>query len=167
MAGFGGAARKVGSSRDTRAGPGRVVAHTGQWEACVEVERLADLETRLGARAYAALDVIGIDEAQFMPDLLDFCLRAADRDGKRVVVAGLDGDFLRQPFGQITELLPIADSVDKILAQCDYCGAPAPFTSRTVESKETYLVGGSESYRPVCRFHYLEGLKARDSTGKD
>ena len=138
-----------------------MVAHTGQWEACVEVERLADLEAQLGASTYAAVDVIGIDEAQFMPDLLDFCKRAADIDGKRVVVAGLDGDFLRRPFGQLAELLPLADSVDKIMAQCALCGEPAPFASRTVASKETYLVGGSESYRPCCRRCYLEDLAGR------
>ena len=153
----------MGSARDTRASPGRVVAHTGQWEACVEVERLADLEAQIGASAYAAVDVIGIDEAQFMPDLLEFCQRAADIDGKRVVVAGLDGDFLRRPFGQLAELLPLADSVDKITARCALCGEPAPFTSRTVASKETYLVGSSESYRPVCRRHYLKDLTDRGS----
>ncbi|XVF26197.1 hypothetical protein REPUB_Repub13aG0278300 [Reevesia pubescens] len=60
------------------------------------------------------LDVIGIDEAQFFEDLYDFCCEAADHDGKTVIVAGLDGDYLRRSFGSVLDIIPLADSVMKL-----------------------------------------------------
>ena len=62
--------------------------------------RLADLESAVG-QSYSTVQVIAIDEAQFFPDLLEFCTEASDLDNKQVLVAGLDGDFQRQRFGQV------------------------------------------------------------------
>jgi thymidine kinase len=61
--------------------------------------------------------VVCIDEAQFIEDLVEFCLQAAEEEGKRVVVAGLDGDFRRRRFGRVLELVPLADSVTKLHAR--------------------------------------------------
>lgn len=104
---------------------------------------------------------IAIDEAQFFSDLVEFCKQAADRDGKTVYVAGLDGDFNRLPFTarrgrSILQLVPLSDSVDKYLARCRYCSANAPFTFRTVKDDREILVGGADMYVPVCRKHYIE-----------
>ncbi|KAG6537415.1 hypothetical protein ZIOFF_002509 [Zingiber officinale] len=63
------------------------------------------------------LDVIGIDEAQFFVDLYDFCCNAADRDQKTVIVAGLDGDYLRRRFGSVLDIILLANSVTKLTAR--------------------------------------------------
>ncbi|CAD7701017.1 unnamed protein product [Ostreobium quekettii] len=107
---------------------------------------------------------IAIDEGQFFPDLVEFCLEATDRDGKTLYVAGLDGDFTRSPFSvngtcQLLNLIPLADVVDKYLARCRYCASNAPFTFRTVKDDRAVLVGGADMYIPVCRKHYVKMWK--------
>ncbi|KAK8674512.1 hypothetical protein V6N13_032624 [Hibiscus sabdariffa] len=104
-----------------------------------------------------ALDVIGIDEAQFFEDLYDFCCEAADHDGKTVIVAGLDGDYLRRRFGSVLDIIPIANSVMKLMARCEVCGKQAQFTLRKTDERETELIGGADVYMPVCRQHYVSG----------
>lgn len=101
--------------------------------------------------------MIGIDEAQFFGDLYEFCRQAADREGKTVIVAGLDGDFKRRRFGSVLDLIPIADTVTKLTSRCEVCGKRALFTMRKTEEKETELIGGAEVYMPVCRSHYVCG----------
>jgi thymidine kinase len=104
-----------------------------------------------------------IEEGQFFTDLLYFVERAVDNDKKHVIVAGLSGDFKRRPFGQILDLVPIADSIEKLTAFCKLCcdGTFAHFSKRIVGSGECdttadqILVGTSDTYLPVCRFHYL------------
>ncbi|ETV87581.1 hypothetical protein H257_01107 [Aphanomyces astaci] len=95
-------------------------------------------------------DVIGIDEGQFFTDLHSFCDDAANR-GKIVIVAALDGTFERKPFQHVCDLIPRAESVTKLSAVCAICGSDAAFTRRLVSSTAVELVGGSESYQPVCR----------------
>ena len=116
---------------------------------------------------WSAIQSIAIDEAQFFPDLVEFCATAADHDGKVVYVAGLDGDFKRQPFplnGQspMMQLVPLADCVDKYLAKCRYCMKDAPFTLRTIQDERSVLVGGADMYVPVCRKHYMEKSHVKD-----
>lgn len=69
-------------------------------QACYATASLAELRDALGGE-YSSFSVIAIDEAQFLPDLLHFCSYAADIDHKCILVAGLDGDFRRQRFGQV------------------------------------------------------------------
>ncbi|KAF5936615.1 hypothetical protein HYC85_024121 [Camellia sinensis] len=101
------------------------------------------------------LDVIGIDEAQFFGDLYDFCCKVADCDGKIVIVAGLDGDYLRRTFGSVLHIIPLVDSITKLTAQCQLCGKRAFFTLRKTNETKTELIGGSDVYMPVCRQHYV------------
>ena len=105
---------------------------------------------------YAEAHVIAIDEAQFFDDLEDFCTRAADVDGKEIIVAGLDGDFKRRKFGQVLDLVPHADDVTKLTARCAKCSAPGLFSLRISAEKDTTLIGGKDKYLPVCRRHYFE-----------
>lgn len=65
--------------------------------------------------------VLAIDEAQFFPDLSEFCLNAVDHEGKHVIVAGLSGDSNRQKFGQLLDLMPLADDVMKLTSKCAFC----------------------------------------------
>nr|CAB3495491.1 unnamed protein product [Digitaria exilis] len=100
----------IKSNKDNRYGLDSVVTHDGTKMACWALSDLSSFHDKLGVEAYDKVDVIGIDEAQFFDDLYDFCCKAADRDGKIVVVAGLDGDYKRKKFGSVLDVVPLADS---------------------------------------------------------
>ncbi|KAG2314405.1 hypothetical protein Bca52824_017527 [Brassica carinata] len=123
--------------------------------------------------------VIGI--AQFSGNLYEFCCKDADDDGKTVIIAVIDGDYLRcyltlllqifniflsssfndpflvkcrRSFGDVLEFLPIADSVTKLTARCEVCGQKGFFTVRRTCDTRTELIGGADVYIPVCLKHY-------------
>ncbi|KAF0916143.1 hypothetical protein E2562_000743 [Oryza meyeriana var. granulata] len=86
----------IKSDKDNRYGLDSVVTHDGTKMTCWALPELSSFQDKLGTEAYDKVDAIGIDEAQFFDDdVHDFCCKAADRDGKIVVVAGLDGDYKR------------------------------------------------------------------------
>ncbi|KAL0400312.1 UNVERIFIED_CONTAM: Thymidine kinase [Sesamum radiatum] len=147
----------IKSSKDTRYAADAVVTHDGTKFPCWPLSDLLSFKHKLGADAYHKLDVIGIDEAQFFGDLYDFCCEAADLDGKTVVVAGLDGDYLRRSFGSVLNVIPLADTITKLTARCELCGRRAFFTLRKTEATQTELIGGADVYMPVCRQHYTNG----------
>ena len=96
-------------------------------------------------------EVVGIDEGQFFDaELPAVCIRLAN-DGKRVIVAGLDQDYLGKPFEPMPQLLAIAEYITKTLAICMVCGGPANHTQRLVASKERVLVGATGTYEARCR----------------
>ena len=96
-------------------------------------------------------EVVGIDEAQFFDiELPAVCNTLADQ-GKRVIVAGLDQDYLGKPFEPIPQLLAIAEYITKTLAICMVCGSPANHTQRLVASSERVLVGAQGTYEARCR----------------
>jgi thymidine kinase len=96
-------------------------------------------------------EVVGIDEGQFFdPNLPAVCNSLADR-GKRVIVAGLDQDYLGRPFEPMPQLLAIAEYITKTLAICVVCGNPANHTQRLVASTDRVLVGASGVYEARCR----------------
>jgi thymidine kinase len=104
-------------------------------------------------------NVILINEGQFFPDLIDFCVKWCEKYNKHIVVGGLDGDYKRQAFGKILDLIPYANEVHKLRAFCSVCknGTPALFTKKIVfDNKQDIIdIGGAEKYMPVCRYHYL------------
>jgi len=96
-------------------------------------------------------EVVGIDEGQFFDaELPAVCTMLADQ-GKRVIVAGLDQDYLGKPFEPMPQLLAIAEYITKTLAICMVCGAPANHTQRLVASNERVLVGAQGTYEARCR----------------
>jgi thymidine kinase len=97
-----------------------------------------------------AYDVIGIDEAQFFDDLVEFCEELANRD-KVVIVAALDGTFQRKPFGRVLELVPLAEHVTKLNAVCTICHKDAAFSHRKHPDGRTIAIGGAEAYAAMCR----------------
>jgi thymidine kinase len=100
------------------------------------------------------VQVVGIDEAQFFDDgLVDVVTELAD-SGVRVIVAGLDLDYLRRPFGPMPRILAIAEYVDKVHAVCMRCGAPAHYSQRTAGGGEQLQLGDTESYEARCRRCY-------------
>ena len=103
------------------------------------------------------IEVVGIDEAQFMDmELPSVCEQLAQK-GIRVIVAGLDMDFEGKPFGPVPHLLSIADYITKVHAICVKCGDIAHFSYRTSQEKSKILLGEKESYQPRCRTCYYKG----------
>lgn len=154
----------IKSDKDTRYGLNSIVTHDGERLPCWPMADLLSFKEKLGPEAYNKLEVIGIDEAQFFGDLYEFCSKAADHDGKTVIVAGLDGDYMRRSFGSVLGIIPIADSVTKLTARCELCGKRAFFTLRKTEDTERELIAGAEVYMPVCRQHYVSGQIVKATT---
>jgi thymidine kinase len=99
-------------------------------------------------------EVVGIDEVQFLdPSIVEVCERLANM-GKRVIVAGLDQDYLGRPFEPVPQLMAVAEYVTKALAVCSVCGAPANRSQRLVDSSERVVVGAGDSYEARCRRHF-------------
>ena len=105
------------------------------------------------------VDVIGIDEAQFFDERLPDVVEQLADQGIRVIIAGLDMDFKRQPFGPMAHLCAIADSVDKIHAICVGCGSWANYSYRLVSGDQQVMLGEAKEYQPLCRTCYLKYLK--------
>ena len=104
------------------------------------------------------IDVVGIDEAQFIDDgLVDVCNELANR-GVRVIVAGLDMDYKGVPFGPIPALCAIADDVQKVHAICVKCGALAYVSHRKVHGDKRVMIGEMQEYEPLCRDCYIKAL---------
>lgn len=96
-------------------------------------------------------DVIGIDEAQFFDESLpDVCNKLANK-GIRIIIAGLDMDYLGNPFGIMPKLMAIADEVSKVHAVCMSCGEPALYSRRLVDNQNKILLGEKNEYEPRCR----------------
>ena len=97
---------------------------------------------------------IGIDEGHFFDDLCQFCQQLANA-GKRVIVAALDGSYLREPFENVLSLISNCESVVKLTAVCTETGKEAAFTQRIINATGTHLVGGTETYSAVSRQTYF------------
>ncbi|MBL4656712.1 MAG: thymidine kinase [Flavobacteriales bacterium] len=102
------------------------------------------------------IEVVGVDEAQFFgEDLVTVCNHLANK-GIRVIVAGLDMDYLGVPFGPIPKLLATAEYVTKVHAICVKCGALANHSHRITQEETLVVVGELESYEPLCRLCFAE-----------
>ena len=104
-------------------------------------------------------DVICVDEIQFYPDASHFCDAWANA-GKIVEVCGLSGDYRRQPFEQISLLIPLADHISFVTAVCRDTGEEAPFSMRLSDEEQQEVIGSTDKYQAVSRMRYLEGQAA-------
>lgn len=105
------------------------------------------------------IDVVGIDEAQFLDmGLVDVCNQLANR-GVRVIIAGLDMDFQGVPFGPMPALCAIADDVTKVHAICVRCGNLAYISHRLVDNEKRVLLGEKLEYEPLCRECYRQATQ--------
>jgi len=100
-------------------------------------------------------NTILIDEAQFFPDLMK-CVELVETFGKKVIIFGLDGDFQRQKFGNILDLIPFSDTIEKLHARCNECENNAIFSHRIIQQKEQIVIGSKDIYIPLCRKCYIE-----------
>ena len=136
---------------DTRYGINEIISHDNNSIPSVSVKNSRDI-----LKLSNETSVIGIDEAQFFDEHLpEVCVELANR-GLRVIVAGLDMDYLGTPFGPIPNLMAIAEHVTKVHAVCVQCGSPANYSFRTKEINSLVLIGEKESYEPRCRHCYFE-----------
>ncbi|MCI7250548.1 MAG: thymidine kinase [Prevotella sp.] len=112
------------------------------------------------------IDVVGIDEAQFLDDgLVDVCNLLANR-GVRVIIAGLDMDFKGVPFGPIPALCAIADDVTKVHAICVKCGNLAYLSHRIVSGDKRVMLGEQTEYEPLCRECYQKAVLKQQEEAK-
>ncbi len=141
---------------DTRYSETDVVSHDRKAIACTPVAHSGNI-----VLLCSGVDVVGIDEAQFFDDgIVEVCQTLAD-EGVRVIISGLDMDFLRRPFGPMPALISIADSVTKVHAVCISCGAPANYSHRLVEGESQVLLGETGEYAPLCRCCYLDKMQKK------
>jgi len=104
-------------------------------------------------------DVVGIDEAQFFDEaVINVCNTLAD-DGIRVIIAGLDMDFMGNPFGPIPKLLSVAEYITKVHAICMRCGNLAQYSFRKSDEEQVVLLGEKDKYEPLCRTCFNKALK--------
>jgi thymidine kinase len=122
---------------------------------CLGLEETHPNNLRMNDKtAIANSEVILINEGQFFNDLEEF-VRILLKNGKKIYICGLDGDFERKKFGQILDLIPLCDKVSKLTSLCSLCknGTPGIFSKRiTTETQQTVV--GSDNYIPVCRICY-------------
>ena len=142
---------------DTRSGEGDVLrTRDDRSLSAVTVTSSNEMREKLSL----GVEVVGIDEAQFFDGgLVELVTELADL-GVRVIVAGLDLDFRRRPFGPIPELMAIAEYVDKMHAVCMRCGAAAQYSLRIAAGEQQVLVGDMESYEALCRRCYGSSSEA-------
>ena len=102
--------------------------------------------------------VVGVDEAQFFGDNLVEVAQALANKGVRVIVAGLDTDYLGKPFGPMPRLMAIAEDVQKVHAICVKCGNLANHSHRLSKSKDLVVLGEKDIYEPLCRECYNKAM---------
>ena len=126
---------------------------------------IGDLSTLYDEPHYSSCKLLVIEEAQFYKGLYDFVITAVERDKKHVVCVGLDGDAQRKPFGELLQLIPLCDNVEKIKSLCKECGdgTSALFTHRCLSIEGQIQVGANGTYMPLCRKHFLEKNESKSS----
>ncbi|WP_019153983.1 thymidine kinase [Robertmurraya massiliosenegalensis] len=141
---------------DNRYSNDAVVSHNGTSFNAVPIAHSMDIFKHIESDE----DVIAIDEVQFFDsEILNVIQHLAD-SGHRVIAAGLDQDFRGEPFGQMPNVMAIAESVTKLQAVCTVCGSPASRTQRLINGNPAsyddpvILVGASEAYEARCRHHH-------------
>lgn len=141
---------------DTRYSEENVVSHDSNSILCTPVNTSESILLLTGG-----VDVVGIDEAQFFDDnLAEVCNTLAD-SGIRVIIAGLDMDYLGKPFGPMPGLCSIAEDVTKVHAICVECGSLAQYSYRLADSDKQVLLGEKNEYMPLCRTCYQKSMSER------
>lgn len=149
----------VNSKKDTRA---EFISTHNSSLVSVDAIKYIKTECLLSIQeACSTADVIGIDESQFFPDLIEFAKEMCETFKKKVIVSGLNCDFNRNSFGQVIHLITISDTVTKLNPFCSTCRkennlmTPALFSKRICDETDVLLVGGKTQYIPVCRSCYI------------
>lgn len=144
---------------DTRYAEDHVVSHSALRAPSTALGHAGELHERL----LPAVEVVGVDEVQFLGPAAVPVLQRLTEAGLRVVVAGLDLDYRGEPFEPVPTLLALADRIDKVSAICVVCGEPATRSQRTLGAAGAgrVLVGAGEAYEPRCRACFSPEPQAR------
>jgi thymidine kinase len=134
---------------DNRYDDEKIISHKGSSFEAIAVTQATDI-----LQYWKDERVVAIDEAQFFDDNLITVAHDLAKQGVRVIIAGLDMDYLGKPFGPMPTLLCTAEYVTKVHAICVSCGNLAQFSHRTSKKDGQVLVGATENYQPVCRTCY-------------
>jgi len=141
---------------NNRYGSNGLTTHNKEkFDTCLNIEKLKEFDEN--KELLDETDVIIIEELQFFSDAYDLITKWCDIDKKSVIAAGLDGDFLREPFGDVLKLIPHAEKVTKLSALCKKCGdgTIASFSKRITQEMDKTIVGSNDIYEAVCRKHYF------------
>jgi thymidine kinase len=141
-------------SLDKRYSEDRVVSHDDKSIVSTPVDNASSILLLAGE-----VDVVGIDEAQFFDNsIVEVCNNLAD-NGVRVLVAGLDMDFMGNPFGPMPAILSISEYITKVHAICMRCGSLAQYSFRKSKEEQVVLLGEKDKYEPLCRECYNKAIK--------
>lgn len=141
---------------DDRIDGDRIVSHDARSITSTPVRSAREI-----LKLSSEVSVAGIDEAQFFDNELPQVCHELSLSGVRVVAAGLDMDYLGQPFGPMPDLMAIAEHVTKLHAICQRCGSPATHSFRLTPIPDQILIGDKKEYEPRCRKCFTDGMSAK------
>lgn len=142
---------------DVRYSPEDVVSHEGNAIRCTPVDSSGNILLMAGD-----VQVVGIDEAQFFDaNIVEVCRQLAD-SGVRVIVAGLDMDFMGKPFGPMPQLMAMAEYVTKVHAICVRCGNLAHHSHRFSADSKLVMLGEKDAYEPICRHCFNQFMDKKE-----
>lgn len=138
---------------DNRYHAGKITSHNGNNILAIPIERPGLIWDH-----YNNQNIVAVDEAQFFgPELVDVVSALADQR-VRVLIAGLDMDFMARPFGSLPELLARAENITKLHAICHRCGANATYTFKLVQNEKIVEIGERDLYQALCRSCYNSAM---------
>lgn len=141
---------------DNRYSQEKIVSHDENWIPSIEIERSIEIVSHVSNNT----NIIGVDEAQFFDNSLPPIVHYLAKKGIRVIIGGLDMNYLGEPFGPMPILLAQADYVTKLHAICMQCGSIAQYTYRKKNmGKEQIVLGAKDKYEARCRNCYVDGMK--------
>lgn len=143
---------------ETRYDNVKVVSHDSNFVDSFPVDRSEEI-----LRWVDDVEVVGIDEAQFFDENLPAICNKLATMGKRVVIAGLDMDYLAKPFGVMPDLMAMAEYVTKVHAICMQCGDVAQYSYRFTKSGGQVQLGERDQYEPRCRTCYTKGMASQQA----
>ncbi|MEQ9306016.1 MAG: thymidine kinase [Marinoscillum sp.] len=141
---------------DKRYSKKKVVSHNENAIHSTPVHFASDILLRSGQ-----CDVVGIDEAQFFDDEIVNVANQLANQGKRVIVAGLDMDFMGKPFSPMDKLMSVAEYITKVHAICMGCGKIASYSYRRTKSKQTVVLGEKDIYEALCRKCFYDKMHTK------
>ena len=139
---------------DKRYHDNKLSTHDRKMIECLSVRKIYDVFEN-DPNLLKQTEAFIINEGQFFSDLFEVVKLLVNEHNKKVYVCGLDGDYQMKKFGQILDLIPICDEVEKLHAICTICKAPASFTKRITQETEQKVIG-SDNHIPVCRMCHLK-----------
>ena len=139
---------------DVRYSEEDVVSHDANTIRCTPVENSGNILLLTGD-----VDVVGIDEAQFFDSNIVSVCKMLANNGIRVIVAGLDMDYLGNPFGPMPELMAVAEYVTKVHAICVRCGNLSHHSHRFSDNEKLVMLGEQHDYEPICRHCFNQVVK--------